>query len=90
MSLHHHFQEVIKAEPLPHSEDIGMCLNCSFWEVEGQTHLEEKEELAPCIYPDFIPLALIVSGTSACNKWKERDEVDPAAKAYSKIGEEKH
>lgn len=87
MALHDHFQEVKKAETLPDADKMGLCLNCSFWEVEGQTVLAQKDRLARCVHPALKPFALVVSGTSACNKWKERKNVDPAAKEYSKQGE---
>ncbi len=87
MSLHHHFQEVKKAETLPNAEKLGMCLNCKYWSAEGTLTLDKKEHLAVCVYPELKPYALIVSGTSACNKWAERANVDPEAKAYSKQGE---
>ncbi len=88
MSAYHHFQEVKNSETLPEAEKLGMCLNCKHWNVEGVLQLDIKEHLAVCIYPELKPYALIVSGTSACNKWAERSNVDPEAKAYSKQGEQ--
>lgn len=87
MAAYQHFQDVKKAEPLPETDKMGLCLNCSYWDVEGQTSLEQKQHLARCVYPSLQPFALVVSGTSACNKWKERENVDAEAKAYSKQGE---
>ncbi len=89
MPLYDHFQEAKNAENLPGADKMGICLNCSFFDVEGQTVLAQKEKLAHCVQPALLPFALIVSGTSACNRWKERETVDPEAKEYSKQGEEK-
>jgi len=88
MSAYNHFQEAKNAENLPEADKMGMCLNCKYWDVEGTTTLAQKEQLAVCVYPALKPFALIVSGTSACNKWAERENVDPEAKAYSKQGEQ--
>lgn len=87
MSTYNHFQEAKNAETLPESEKLGMCLNCKYWDVEGTTTLTQKEQVAVCVHPALKSYALIVSGTSACNKWVVRDVVDPQAKAYSKQGE---
>ncbi len=87
MALYQHFQQAKKAENLPDADKMGICLNCKYFDVEGQTTLDQKQQLAHCVYPALIPFALIVSGTSACNKWAERENVDPDAKAYSKQGE---
>ncbi|PQV62407.1 hypothetical protein B1R32_1395 [Abditibacterium utsteinense] len=87
MSLYNHFQDAKNAENLPEADGLGMCLNCKFWDAEGTTTLSQKEQVAVCIFPALKPFALIVSGTSACNKWKERESVDPDAKAFSKQGE---
>jgi hypothetical protein len=88
MSAHNHFQEVKNAETLPDADKMGMCLNCKFWDVEGTTTLEQKQLVAVCVYPELKPYALVVSGTSACNKWAARPNVDPQAKEYSKQGEQ--
>lgn len=88
MSAYNHFQEVKNAEPLPDADKMGMCLNCKYWEVEGTTTLEQKELVARCVYPELKSYALIVSGTSACNKWAKRPQVDRQAEKYSKQGEQ--
>ena len=88
MSAYNHFQQARNAETLPEAEKLGMCLNCKYWNVEGTTTLGQKEHVAVCIYPELKPYALIVSGTSACNKWAARQNVDPQTKAYSKQGEQ--
>lgn len=88
MSAYNHFQEVKNAEQLPEAEKLGMCLNCKYWNVEGTTTLEQKQSVAVCVYPALKSYALIVSGTSACNKWATRPNVDPQAKEYSKQGEQ--
>ncbi len=87
MSLYNHFQDAKNAETLPESDGLGMCLNCKYWDAEGTLTLDHKGQLAVCILPALKPYALIVSGTSACNKWKARENIDPQAKAYSKLGE---
>ena len=89
MSAYNHFQEVKNQNELPEADALGMCLNCKYWDVEGTTTLEQKQQLAICVYPALKPYALIVSGTSACNKWTARNHVDPEAEAYSKQGEQK-
>ena len=71
----------------PNPRSWECVLNCKYWDVEGTTTLDQKELLAVCVYPELKSYALIVSGTSACNKWKTREPVDPEAKAYSKLGE---
>lgn len=88
MSAYAHFQEAKNASDLPDAEKLGMCLNCKYWDVEGATTLDQKQNVALCVYPALKPYALIVSGTSACNKWAERENVDPQAKQYSKQGEQ--
>jgi hypothetical protein len=40
------------------------------------------------VQEDLRPYALIVSGSSGCNKWEEKPEIEPEAKAYAKRGEE--
>ena len=87
MSAYNHFQEAKNAEQLPGADQMGMCLNCKYWDVDGTTTLEQKEQVAVCVYPELKPYGLVVSGTSACNKWAERAQVDPQAKEYSKQGE---
>ncbi len=87
MASYEHFQQCKNAEDVPQPDDLGMCLNCKYWDVEGTPKLDIKEEVAVCVLPELKPFALIVSGTSACNKWKEREHIDPDAKAYSKQGD---
>lgn len=42
-----------------------------------------------CIQPNLKPYALIVSGSSGCNKWIEKDGAGADAKADAEQGEEK-
>lgn len=91
MPTYSHLQEVKKAETLlvAEGEKIGVCLTCSYWEVETPRPESLTAKLALCIQPQLEPYALIVSGSSGCNKWKMNDGAGDEAKAYAEKGEEK-
>ncbi len=89
MSLYPHFQEVKKAVSLPMSEQIGACLTCSYWDAPTPRPESQVEQVAVCVQPALKPFALIVSGSSACDKWKEQTDAGPEAKAYAERGEAK-
>lgn len=88
MALYEHFQEVKKAETLPKSDSVGVCLTCKFWDVEEERSESQTSHLALCVQEDLKPYALIVSGSSGCNKWKEQPQVSAEAKAYAERGED--
>ncbi|MGI9105052.1 MAG: hypothetical protein ACR2G4_02260 [Pyrinomonadaceae bacterium] len=88
MPTYEHFQEVKKAVPLPEHDKVGVCLTCRFWQVEERRSEVITPRLALCVQEDLKPYALIVSGASGCNKWQEKQEIEPEAKAYAKRGEE--
>ncbi len=87
MPTYKHFQEVKKAVRLPDRDKVGVCLTCRYWDVEGRRSEALTPRLALCKQPDLKPFALIVSGSSACNKWAEKPGIGPNAKAYAKRGE---
>ena len=88
MPTYQHFQEVKKAQTLPDKDKEGVCLTCRFWQVEEERSEAITPLLALCVQTDLKPYALIVSGSSGCNKWQELSGVAPEAKAYAKRGEE--
>ncbi len=91
MPTYTHLQEVKKTESLPaaEGEKIGVCLTCHYWEAETPRAEAHVPKLALCVQSQLKPFALIVSGSSGCNKWKEHPEAGPQAKAYAERGEEK-
>ena len=88
MPTYEHFQEVKKAVQLPDADHVGVCLTCRFWQVEEPRKEALTPRLALCVQEELKPYALIVSGSSGCNKWKEQPNVEPEAKAYAERGEE--
>lgn len=89
MPLYPHFQEARKAEALPDKEKVGVCLTCSYWNAPTPRPESQTAQVALCMYPALKEYALLVSGSSACNKWQEKAEAGPEAKAYAERGEEK-
>ncbi len=87
MSLYAHFQEVKKSESLPQKDNVGVCLTCRYWDVDEHRTPEITSRIARCMQPDLKNYALIVSGSSACNKWQEKPGIAPEATAYAKKGE---
>lgn len=88
MALYEHFQEVKKAEKLPEEDSVGVCLTCKYWDVQEKRSESQTPQLALCVQENLKPYALIVSGSSGCNKWKEQPNVAPEAKAYAERGAE--
>ena len=89
MPLYPHFQEAKKSETLPESENVGVCLTCAYWEAHVPRYEADTQQVALCIHPELKPYALIVSGSSACNKWKMKPGAGDEAKAYAERGEVK-
>ena len=87
MPIYSHMQDVRKNHDLPKTDKIGVCLTCTYWQVEQPRDPAIKENLALCLHPDLQGYALVVSGTSACNVWKKKEGVEEEAVEYSKIGE---
>ncbi len=88
MTTYPHFQELKKAEKLPKPKQVGACLTCRFWQVEQARGEKQAPLVALCEQPKLKPFALIVSGSSACNAWKEKPGIAAKAKAYATRGEE--
>lgn len=88
MPTYEHFQQIKKARRLPERTLIGACITCKYWQVEEPRLKPVIKLLAVCIQPELKPFALIVSGSSACNKWKEKTPIEVQAKAYAKQGED--
>ena len=88
MPLYDHLQEVKKAETLPAaaSEKVGVCLTCAYWQAETPRAEAQTAKLALCVQPHLKEYALVVSGSSGCNKWKEHEEAGAEAEAYAKKG----
>ena len=89
MPTYSHVQEAKKAESLPvaEGEKIGVCLTCAYWKADSSRAETDVPLLALCVQPQLKDYALIVSGSSGCNKWKEYPEVGREAKAYAERGE---
>ncbi len=87
MATYKHFQEAKKAETLPESEKVGVCLTCRYWDLEDTRPTALTGQIARCLYPQLQAVALLVSGSSACNKWAEYANAGPEAKAYAEQGE---
>ena len=68
MPTYEHFQQVKKAVQLPDHDEVGVCLTCRFWQVEETRGEMITARLALCVQEDLRPYALIVSGSSGCNK----------------------
>ena len=75
MALYKHFQEVKKAEKLPKEDKVGVCLTCKYWDVEEKRSESQTPKLALCVHSELKPYALIVSGSSGCNKWAEKSGI---------------
>ena len=88
MPTYSHLQEVKKIENLPaaEGEQIGVCLTCAYWQAETPRTKAYVTQLALCVQPALKQYALVVSGSSGCNKWKEQPEAGPDAKAYAEQG----
>lgn len=91
MSTYPHLQELKKSEspPKAEGEQIGVCLTCKYWDADTPRPESLTPMLALCIYPALKPYALIVSGSSGCNKWAEQPGAGDEAKAYAERGEPK-
>lgn len=86
MPTYAHFQDVKKALDLPHKDKVGVCLTCRYWDVEEHRTPDIAARVSRCLQPELKNYALIVSGSSACNKWQEKPDVAPEATAYAKHG----
>ena len=88
MPIYSHLQEVKKVESLPAAdgEKIGVCLTCTYWQAEAPRPTSYVNQVALCVQPGLKQYALVVSGSSGCNKWKENTEAGPDAKAYAEQG----
>lgn len=87
MPTYEHLQQVKKAKRLPDRDNVGVCLTCRYWQVTETRTQSLVPRLALCVQPELKPYALIVSGSSGCNKWKEKPKIEAAAKAYAERGE---
>lgn len=87
MPVYHHFNEAKKANSLPMADSVGACLTCNWWAVEAPRTEEEIQEVGLCVQPSLKDFALIVSGSSACNKWKDKVDAGESAHQYAKQGE---
>jgi hypothetical protein len=89
MPAFNHLQEVKNAIPLPvhPGEQIGVCLTCKYWQVED-TRMESLTPLvAVCVQPQLKDFALVVSGSSGCDKWQDAPNVSDDAQRYAHRGE---
>ena len=86
MSTYTHYQEAKKNEHIPDPEHVGACLTCGFWDDETHRNTIQTQQIAVCVHPTLKPFALLVSGSSACNKWMKKPDVDPQAESYSMAG----
>ena len=89
MPVYEHLQEVKNAESLPaaEGEKIGVCLTCAYWDAPTPRPEAMTVHLAVCVQSQLKPYALVVGGSSGCNKWKEHPEAGEEAKAYAERGE---
>ena len=87
MSTYMHLTEVKKAQKLPEEAKVGVCLTCSWWEVKEPRQASQAPLLSLCAQPQLKAAALVVSGSSGCNKWELQKGVDADAEAYAKKGE---
>jgi len=88
MPSYDHYQKLKKSVELPEHDHVGACLTCSYWEVTEYRDEALATKVALCLHPKLVPLALIVSGSSACNKWVAKQDKEPEAGAYAERGEE--
>jgi|GEM_PF-1452857 len=88
MPMYEHYQDVKTATELPGHDKVGACLTCSYWEVTEYRSEAIVQRVALCLHPALTPHALIVSGSSACNKWEAKPNKEPEAAAYAERGEE--
>ena len=86
MPVYSHFQEVKKSQSLPMAAQVGACITCSYWEVETPRPESETAKVGLCVQPSLKDYALIVSGSSACNKWHDKPEAGTAAHTYAEAG----
>jgi hypothetical protein len=89
MPAFNHLQEVKKAVPLPihPGEQIGVCLTCKFWQVEETRTKSQSPKVAVCVEPHLRDYALIVSGSSGCDKWQDTPNTAEDAQRYAHMGE---
>jgi hypothetical protein len=89
MPTYNHLQEVKKAVPLPvhPGEQIGVCLTCQFWQVEETRTESQAPKVAVCVEPHLKDYALVVSGSSGCDKWKTAPNTTDDAEKYAHWGE---
>jgi len=88
MPTYEHFQELKKDTALPKHDKVGACLTCKYWKVKEYRNEDLVPRLALCVQPQLKPYALIVSGSSGCNKWAAKPNKEPEAAAYAERGEE--
>lgn len=88
MPTYEHFQALKKATTLPDHDKVGACLTCKYWQVEEYRTEAIVNRVALCVQPELAPYALIVSGSSGCNKWVAKPKKEPEAGAYAERGEE--
>ena len=92
MPAFNHLQEVKNAIPLPvhPGEEIGVCLTCKYWQVED-TRMEAQSPLvAVCVQPELKDFALVLSGSSGCDKMAgraQRQRRCPALRPPRRSGE---
>jgi hypothetical protein len=91
MPVYNHVLEVMNSQPLPihEGEHIGVCLTCKYWQVDETRKEDQTPKVALCVQPALKDYALIVSGSSGCDKWQDYPNVSPDAEAYAH-GEIKH
>ena len=88
MPLYNHVLEVKNAIPLPihDGEELGVCLTCKYWQVEETRAENQTPKVALCVQPQLKDFALIVSGSSGCDKWQDYPNVTPDADEYAHHG----
>jgi hypothetical protein len=87
MPTYEHFQDAKKSETLPENKSVGACLTCAYWDAPTPRTEAMNPEVARCVQHDLKAYALLVNGSSACNKWEEHPKAGPDAKAYAERGE---
>ncbi len=87
MPIYEHFQQAKKAESLPESEKVGACITCKWWNADAPRPRANVNQIAVCIYPQLKEYALLVSGSSGCNKWQEHPDAGAEAKQYAEQGQ---
>lgn len=87
MAVYQHYQEVKKTHALPMAEQVGACLTCNWWDETAPRPAEEKDMVGLCVQPTLKGFALIVSGSSACNKWEKYPNAGQEAQDYSLHGD---